>query len=371
MFTSIFSDLGDNFHRYKLQTYFFAFPVGAVICIMYMIGSLGNSRLGMYVAMGLIAQLGIFTLLLYFWPHLMRFIEYVFYLSFATSFFALTQISINTFYLQGGLSPSELADVLNSLSMWMIVFMLAAYLTTDKGFVRVLILYIFTVMIAMAVGNLWVLFSSGELEFTFIFRWVNPFGSISIATLLIQRMGVLQQSYASTDSLTGLLNRRALYQVLNIEMERFVRYQKPFSVINFDVDHFKNINDTHGHLVGDEVLRDMAQLVRNTIRQVDYAGRWGGEEFLIILPDTDLHAAGFLAERLRVALRQSYYGKVSNVTASFGVTAYQAGQNLEEMLHSADSAMYQAKQNGRDQVVVNSTSLRELGWSSKTKKEAD
>lgn len=361
MFTSVFSDLGDKFHRYKLQTYLFAFPAGIVICILYMFGALSKFGLGKYVAMGLIVQLGLFTLLLYFWPHLLRFIEYVFYLSFATSFFILTQISINTFYLHGGLEPSELSDVLNSLSMWMIVFMLGAYLTTDNGFVRVLIYYIYIVMITMAAGNLWTLSSVGDLEFTFIFRWVNPLASISIATLLIQRMGVLQQSYASTDALTGLLNRRALYQVMSIEMERFVRYRKPFSVINFDVDHFKDINDAHGHLAGDEVLREIAQLVRNTIRQVDYAGRWGGEEFLIILPDTDLSAAGMLAERLCNVFRQSCYGKVSNVTASFGVTAYQAGQNLEEMLHFADNAMYQAKQNGRDQVVVNGVSLREAG----------
>ncbi|MBK8780651.1 MAG: hypothetical protein IPO22_02355 [Anaerolineales bacterium] len=107
MFTSVFSDLGDKFHHYKLQTYFFAFPVGIVVCILYVIGSLGNSGLGTYVALGLIAQLGVFTLLLYFWPHLMRFIEYVFYISFATSFFALTQISINAFiYMEGWIQAS-------------------------------------------------------------------------------------------------------------------------------------------------------------------------------------------------------------------------------------------------------------------------
>jgi diguanylate cyclase (GGDEF)-like protein len=256
------------------------------------------------------------------------------------------------------LIPSELADVLNSLSMWLIVFILAAYLTTGRQLLRILIVYIFVGMTFLAVSNFWLLSSAGILNFTYIFRWINAFASISMATLLIQRMGVLQQNYASTDMLTGLLNRRALYQILTMEMERFSRHGRRFSIIIFDVDHFKNINDEFGHMKGDEVLSDLAKLVEKTIRHVDYAGRWGGEEFLIILPDTELQAAGILAERLCEAIRNGCNGKAYHVTASFGVVTYQKGQHVEEMLYAADSAMYRAKQNGRDQVVISDIPLQ-------------
>ncbi|MFN8382776.1 MAG: GGDEF domain-containing protein [Anaerolineales bacterium] len=362
MVTSTFAELGDKFFRYKRQTYLFAFPVGIAICIMYVTGALGHSKLGIYIADGLIVQLSIFILLLIFRPHLMRLIEYIFYFSFATSFFALTQVSISAYQLQDGLLPSELADVLNSLSMWLIVFILAAYLTTERKFLRILIIYIFAGMTVLATNNFWFLASAGILNFSYIFRWINAFSSISMATLLVQRMGVLQQNYASTDMLTGLLNRRALYQILTMEVERFIRYGRRFSIIIFDVDHFKGINDEFGHMKGDEVLSDLAKLVEKTIRHVDYAGRWGGEEFLVILPDTELQAARILAERLCEAVRKGCDGKAYHVTASFGVAAYQEGQHLEEMLHAADNAMYRAKQNGRDQVALsNSSSSLEVG----------
>lgn len=356
MVTSTFAELGDKFFRYKRQTYLFAFPVGIVICIMYVTGALGHSKLGLYIADGLIVQLSTFILLLIFRPHLIRLIEYIFYFSFATSFFALTQVSITAYQLQDGLLPNELADVLNSLSMWLIVFILAAYLTTERKFLRILIVYIFAGMTVLAMNNFWFLASAGILNFSYIFRWVNAFSSIFMTTLLVQRMGVLQQNYASTDMLTGLLNRRALYQILSMEVERFMRHGRQFSIIVFDVDHFKNINDEFGHMRGDEVLSDLAKLVEKTIRHVDYAGRWGGEEFLVILPDTKLQAAHILAERLCEAVRKGYGGETYHVTASFGVAEYQEGQHLEEMLHAADSAMYQAKQNGRDQVVLSGSS---------------
>jgi diguanylate cyclase (GGDEF)-like protein len=352
MFISSFADLGDKFFHYKRQTYLFAFPLGIVICFLYIMGSLGNSGIRVYIALAMIAELGVFTVLLLFRPRLTRAIEYILYISFTLDFLLLTQISIYTFLLNGTLGPSELANVLNSLSMWMIVFVLGAYLTTDKSFVRILLAFIFIGMSLMVVNNLWVLSSLGMLKFPFVFCWINAFSCLALATLLFQRMGVLQQSYASTDPLTGLLNRRALYQILTMEMERSVRYAKPLSIVIFDVDHFKSINDTHGHTVGDRVLKSISDLVGREIRQVDYLGRWGGEEFLLILPETDVISAKLLAERICCKIGQSQFENVKHVTASFGVTIFEKRRGLDDILHAADLAMYHAKQNGRNQVFV-------------------
>ncbi len=354
MFGFAFADPSDKVFRYKRQTYLLAFPIGIAICLLYILGSLGNTSLRMYIAIAMVVELGVFVLLLFIRPDLMRAIEFIFYITFSTYFFILTQDSIYSFRVNGGLTPSELADVLNGLSMWLIVFTLGAYLTTTAAYVRFLLVYIFAGLIAMAANNIWFLYSTGTLQFTFIFRWLNSFASLSMATLLIQRMGVLQQSYASTDSLTGLLNRRTLYQLLARETERSARYRKPFSIVLFDIDHFKQVNDTHGHLAGDTVLRGISKSVSQAIRQMDYLGRWGGEEFLLILPETDTESARCLAERICQMLRKSRYGKIDHVTASFGITTFRNGCSLEEMLHEADRAMYQAKQNGRGQVFVNS-----------------
>jgi diguanylate cyclase (GGDEF)-like protein len=351
MIPSLFADLNDKFFHYKRQTYLLAFPIGIVICILYILGSLGNSALRTYVVIGMIGELGLSVVLLVFWPRLMRWIEYILYISFSATFFLVSQLSIDAYRLSGDLSPMQLAEVLNSLSMWLIVFLLGAYLTTSKAYVRLLIGFIFTGLTVMAVNNLVFLSSSGLLEFTYIFRWINVFASFLMATLLIQRMGVLQQSLASTDPLTGLLNRRALYQILTMEMVRSARYRKTLSVVLIDVDHFKNINDTYGHLAGDNVLKAISDMMGKAIRQVDYAGRWGGEEFLLILPETDSDSAAILARRICQLVAETRYGKVEHVTVSLGVTIFRNGQSLEDLLHCADKAMYQAKQNGRNQAM--------------------
>lgn len=157
---------------------------------------------------------------------------------------------------------------------------------------------------------------------------------------------------ATTDSLTGQLDRDALYLVLEQEIERCIRYGSRFSIILFDIDHFKSINDERGAEAGDHVLKEVSGISSNSIRQVDYLGRWGGDEFLLVLPDTDSQSAVILAERLCCMVKDHDYGTAGRITASFGVTTYQPGQNLEDVVHHADRAMYQAKQNGRGQTAV-------------------
>jgi len=153
-----------------------------------------------------------------------------------------------------------------------------------------------------------------------------------------------------TDRLTGLANRRKLEAAIQTELLRARRYGKPFSVIMLDVDRFKVINDTHGHQQGDDVLMQLAALLRRNARETDVVGRWGGEEFLIICPETNLHLVAALAERYRHELEQHDFGPVGKVTSSFGVATMHEGDDLATLVRRADEALYRAKQSGRNRV---------------------
>lgn len=159
-----------------------------------------------------------------------------------------------------------------------------------------------------------------------------------------------------TDSLTKAYNRQYLYQRLPDEIERCRRYGGAFSIVLFDVDHFKRFNDTYGHPAGDFILKELVRLVHLTVREVDGLVRYGGEEFLLMLPKTDLRGAAELAERIRRAVddaRFQWSDQVLKVTISLGVASLQGGPDTDEhLLKRADEALYQAKSAGRNQVKV-------------------
>ncbi|MBL4786167.1 MAG: diguanylate cyclase [Cohaesibacteraceae bacterium] len=160
---------------------------------------------------------------------------------------------------------------------------------------------------------------------------------------------------ANTDELTKLANRRAFMSQGKSEIQRAIRYDNPVSLIMFDLDHFKLVNDTYGHHAGDEVLRSVSQTALNSIRQsVDHVGRLGGEEFAILLPQTDVKGAWTVAERLRQSIEANPVtvdGRVITVTASLGIAKFCPGDNdLDDVLQRADEALYTAKNNGRNLV---------------------
>ncbi len=173
---------------------------------------------------------------------------------------------------------------------------------------------------------------------------------------LAERMGQAW-TLATIDLLTGTLNRQALLARLEEEIDRAKRYQRPCSIVLVDLDHFKRVNDTHGHMAGDAVLREVAGVLRANVRTVDLVGRYGGEEFMIVMPETDADAAAATAEKLRrlVGSREVRLedGHVLTVTLSAGV-AGGPGQFLEvgALVRDADAALYSAKSLGRDQVYV-------------------
>lgn len=155
-----------------------------------------------------------------------------------------------------------------------------------------------------------------------------------------------------TDRLTGLFNRLYLDRVMDREHAAAVRHSSQFSVILIDVDHFKRVNDTYGHQAGDEVLVTIAGILSDRTRDCDVAGRWGGEEFLIICPNTGLDGAMTAAEALRLGIERTQFPHVGMRTASFGVVEHVAGETVVEMLDRADKALYAAKSNGRNRVIA-------------------
>ncbi len=157
---------------------------------------------------------------------------------------------------------------------------------------------------------------------------------------------------AETDWLTGLANRLTLGRRLEAELERCERYERPMAVIMFDIDHFKAVNDEHGHDAGDVVLKAVARTVGEQLREQDTLGRWGGEEFLIVLPETDGEGAAAAAEKLRRSIAEMEVPDAPAVTASFGVTERQPGDTPRAITRRVDQAMYQAKEGGRDRVVL-------------------
>lgn len=155
---------------------------------------------------------------------------------------------------------------------------------------------------------------------------------------------------ASTDKLTGIYNRRKLDEVAKHEVERAKRNRQSLSLLILDIDFFKKVNDTWGHPVGDEILSEVSRVVQASIRSTDILARWGGEEFVILAPETSLPDARAIGERIRAAIKAHRFPTVEHLTASLGVAEYKPGDTLGSLIKRADDALYQAKRAGRDGV---------------------
>ncbi|QOY51314.1 sensor domain-containing diguanylate cyclase [Candidatus Sulfurimonas baltica] len=177
---------------------------------------------------------------------------------------------------------------------------------------------------------------------------------VSTGKDITQRIEMQQdlEKLASTDQLTGIYNRHKFEELFKLELERVARYKNPLSIILFDIDFFKKINDTHGHDVGDTVLKSIVSVVIENIRNIDIFVRWGGEEFLILCPETDSENAVILAQKLRIKIESTTFGVAGNVTSSFGVTSYREDDTENSFIKRADDCLYKAKHEGRNRVVA-------------------
>ncbi len=193
-------------------------------------------------------------------------------------------------------------------------------------------------------------FSSDQRESA---GWLVGHAAIALSNARLHRT-VEQQ--ALVDSLTGLANRRLCSAALEKELARAERFGEPLTLVLADIDDFKRINDRWGHPTGDDVLKTFADRLRESVREIDLAGRWGGEEFALLLPGTDLEGGRQLAERIRGQLGvqelRAPDGEPILISASFGVASFPAAANKNELVSAADLALYEAKRTGKDQVVV-------------------
>jgi len=176
----------------------------------------------------------------------------------------------------------------------------------------------------------------------------------------LERNKVELERLASTDKLTGIYNRTRLDDLFNREIERSKRYKKSFGCAIFDIDHFKLVNDNHGHLVGDIAIKEISALIKNNIRKLDIFGRWGGEEFLLILPEINHEGMKYLLEKIREIISKHSIDKIGCQTVSIGATQYQQGDIIDSITKRADDALYEAKKGGRNKVVLTQSTLERM-----------
>jgi diguanylate cyclase (GGDEF)-like protein/PAS domain S-box-containing protein len=168
----------------------------------------------------------------------------------------------------------------------------------------------------------------------------------------LETINKLLEKQAKTDALTGIFNRMKFDEILAKEIQRSKRNRVPLSLIICDIDHFKIINDQYGHQAGDKVLKRLTRLISTNIRSIDFFARWGGEEFVILSPGTDINGAEILAEKIRKKVESHIFSDPEHLTLSFGVASYRTGDNAAKLINRADEAMYEAKENGRNRVQV-------------------
>jgi diguanylate cyclase (GGDEF)-like protein len=192
-----------------------------------------------------------------------------------------------------------------------------------------------------------------KIDFTVVSFIIPVFAGLLFGLLLahIKLLSEKLSKMAYTDSLTKIYNRLHFAHFLDAEIDKVKRYGGTFSIIFFDLDNFKEVNDNFGHLVGDEVLEKVTEIVSDANRSADIFARYGGEEFIILAPETDLSGASIHAERLRNDIESYEFQTIGHITSSFGVAEFNAvDDNVESILERADIALYMAKDLGRNRV---------------------
>lgn len=192
-----------------------------------------------------------------------------------------------------------------------------------------------------------------KIEFTAITFLIPTLAGLLFGVMLahIKALSSQLRDIAYTDSLTHIYNRLHFAHFLDAEIDKVKRYGGKFSIIFFDLDYFKEVNDNFGHRIGDDVLEQVTKIVSKANRSADIFARYGGEEFIILTPETDLSGALIHAERLRNDIEKYVFPKVGHITSSFGVTEFYVGSDtIESLLERADKALYMAKDYGRNRV---------------------
>ena len=173
---------------------------------------------------------------------------------------------------------------------------------------------------------------------------------------LVQRTEELKEAtdklevLSTTDSLTDTHNRYSIMKILDLEVDRAKRYNNPLTIFMYDIDHFKRVNDTHGHKVGDDVLYALTKVIKKTLRDIDIVGRYGGEEFLVIMPSTLLHDSIDVAQRVCETVSEHKFKTVPQITISIGLVELQRDETMDMLFTRADKLLYKSKNSGRNRV---------------------
>ncbi len=202
-----------------------------------------------------------------------------------------------------------------------------------------------------------------SIDYSWIYKVVIPLIIIILIIIItnrrlkveIKKRKIIEQELhkiVNTDVLTNIYNRRKIESLINLEIEHSNKYAKDLSIIFFDIDDFKEINDTYGHKIGDKILINLSKVVSSTIRKNDHFGRWGGEEFIVILPNTDIKKAKEIAEKIKNTIYSYDFEINKNISCSFGVTQVQSNDNEDSIITRVDNAMYEVKEDGKNSVKV-------------------
>lgn len=273
----------------------------------------------------------------------------VFLVFFGSAAWLLMVMSYNIMLEPSQVLASSFMRVVSPWFIWLILIYMVCFLTFRATSAFRMSLLLSTMGMAILLLSL---FRAQALSA----RSLYDFVLLSIANLFVIVMAfplaLSQERSGETDFLTGLANRNRGYNAITSEIERSKRYNETFSVILFDLDHFKKINDTFGHPSGDAILREVTAFIGEHTRRADLFCRWGGEEFLLMMPHSDLASARLKAEHLRQQLSNRLFYKSIRLTASFGATTYYPYDSANSILERVDAALYRAKRNGRNCIEV-------------------
>lgn len=348
----------DRFDRLKRQLQLTILALGGTAAVAHWV-LLGSGQ-NLDPVDRLVVPLGgalcvILALAVWRWPQAWRYVVVIVY--FVYSLILLVKFIYSLFF-----SQNDLAQELGLYGPWFVVNYFGPFLVLNirQALISSGLLYALIVVLGLIRTVPPLLDGVGERNFVALVHLYLAHAAV-IAFLVVYTK--LQRHYvqartraqvlsglAYTDFLVGIPNRRQLYTLLEQQIRDCVERNSSAAIILFDLDHFKGLNDEHGHDFGDRALQEVTRAVQPRLRASDWFGRWGGEEFLIIAGDTEPAQAYHIAERLRQALEGLTVGGITRITASFGVAPYHPGDSLASWVKRADEALYKAKQAGRNRV---------------------
>jgi diguanylate cyclase len=348
----------DPIEAAKRKVFLVGTPVGVLsILVVWAIGLKQNNLTTANIFILPVLALVFLSLTILYWRQIvpLRVFELIVYglvLAYGLCQFASAIMTIT--FLNNSLSPT--------FTLWLPFIYILGFLILSTNRALLLSTLFFLATLILGVAS-WIHFQLAGLPFPNITLLVQIYfaGGFYIAVLyLVSHIKELYFSehglandmskLAMIDSLTQVDNRRLLTQLLKEEVTRAERHALPLSILLFDLDRFKTINDSFGHNAGDVVLQEVAGVLRQAIRTSDPFGRWGGDEFLVVATNTDGNQAVELADRLRETLENCAFSTAGKVTASFGITTYESGDSPETLIRRADMGLYKAKSGGRNRV---------------------